>query len=608
MERFRVKSFVFDKLKHIVSLSVFSADADQRHLARVLYVVIIANFSLTLFCGVVIVLTAGQKLDGAIAVIATLVLPTLSLVLIFMLLASTHRALLAALRSAKEQLAAHQTVAQILRESEARFRLIASVTSDYTFSSSFNAQRELEHTLFTGAFEAVSGYTPEEFAVVGGWRAILHPEDLAQNERDMATLRENKSTVIELRFLKKNGEVRWMRMYRVPLWDAEHKQLVGIVGAAQDITEHKRAEFDLKQKEERYRGAITAAGLVPYVVNYAEKRFTFIGEDIVKLTGYTAQEINPRLLRESIQEEYVWKTPANLAPDEVRRLVISGVPLEWHNDYRMRTQNGESAWLSDTSVPVVDEHGKAIGAIGIMQDITERKKIEQTLQDLNQLKTEFLSTAAHELRTPLTSILGFSELLTSRAIEANRSQRYIQLIHEQSLQLKKIIDGLLDIARLESKQGLALEMQPINLNDLVTKTLTPIAETSPQCQFKIEGLATCPTVVGDPFRLNQVLQNLLSNAVKYSPEGGTITVRGRVIPGFVEVSIQDEGIGMTADQQIHLFEPFYRADASNITISGTGLGLAISKLIVELHGGQIWAESEYGVGTVGHFTLPHPGA
>jgi signal transduction histidine kinase len=101
-----------------------------------------------------------------------------------------------------------------------------------------------------------------------------------------------------------------------------------------------------------------------------------------------------------------------------------------------------------------------------------------------------------------------------------------------------------------------------------------------------------------------VFQNLLSNAIKFSPSGGAVTIHGQLIAGFVQISVRDRGIGMTAQQQLHLFERFYRADASNTTISGTGLGLAICKLIVELHGGQIWAESEPGVGTTINFTLP----
>jgi two-component system sensor histidine kinase VicK len=105
-------------------------------------------------------------------------------------------------------------------------------------------------------------------------------------------------------------------------------------------------------------------------------------------------------------------------------------------------------------------------------------------------------------------------------------------------------------------------------------------------------------------RLGQVIQNLVANAVKYSPNGGKITIRGRTVDSCLEFSIQDQGIGMTADQRAHLFEKFYRADGSNNAVQGTGLGLSISKLIVELHHGQIWVESEYGVGSTFFFTIP----
>jgi signal transduction histidine kinase len=110
--------------------------------------------------------------------------------------------------------------------------------------------------------------------------------------------------------------------------------------------------------------------------------------------------------------------------------------------------------------------------------------------------------------------------------------------------------------------------------------------------------------MADRFRLAQVLENLISNAIKYSPEGGTVTISARTVRYRVELSIQDNGIGMTQEQQKHLFEKFYRADTSNTTISGTGLGLALCKLIVELHRGRIWIESEPGHGATVYFTLP----
>ncbi len=244
------------------------------------------------------------------------------------------------------------------------------------------------------------------------------------------------------------------------------------------------------------------------------------------------------------------------------------------------------------------------GIVCSVRDITQRKQIEKELQELNRLKTEFLSTAAHELRTPLTAIRGFSEILLTRSLDIERQQRYLNLIKEQSAQLGQLIDDLLDISRLEARRSMALELSTVRIAELLTQAIVPFRESAPRHQIRIEGLADYPVLTGDTFRLGQVMNNLLSNAVKYSPNGGTITIRCRQAGEAIEISVADEGIGMTPEQQTHLFEQFYRADASNTAITGTGLGLAISKRIIELHGGHIWAESTYGVGSTFYFTLP----
>ncbi len=133
------------------------------------------------------------------------------------------------------------------RASEERFRLISSVISDYTFTSRFGPQGELEHTLLGGAFEAITGYTPEEFVAAGGWRATLHPDDVAQDEWDMARLNTNQNVMTEVRTIKKGGEVRWVRVYAHPMWDEAHHRLAGIYGAVQDITAQKQAEAAQQQ-------------------------------------------------------------------------------------------------------------------------------------------------------------------------------------------------------------------------------------------------------------------------------------------------------------------------------------------------------------------------
>ncbi|HEU5102831.1 MAG TPA: ATP-binding protein, partial [Roseiflexaceae bacterium] len=151
-----------------------------------------------------------------------------------------------------------------LRLSEERYRLVSSVISDYTFSSALDEHGQLQLNWVTGAFEAITGYTMEEFVDNGGWPASIHPDDLAQDARDMATLGQNQRVVSEIRIIHKDGSARWVRVYAHPVWDAEREQLVGIYGAVQDITERKGVEAE----RERLIGELEAR-------NAELERFTY---------------------------------------------------------------------------------------------------------------------------------------------------------------------------------------------------------------------------------------------------------------------------------------------------------------------------------------------
>jgi PAS domain S-box-containing protein len=267
--------------------------------------------------------------------------------------------------------------------------------------------------------------------------------------------------------------------------------------------------------------------------------------------------------------------------------------------------NNGTAFDAEISLsPIIEQDGSTSEVVCSLRDITAHKQVERELKELNQLKTEFLSTAAHELRTPLTTIRGFSELLLTRQLETGRQKHFLSLINQQSTQLGHLLDDLLDISRLEAKRTLALNLEAIDVTQLLREVALLFEESATSHPIKIHELASPFTILGDPFRLSQVVKNLISNAIKYSPQGSEINISTQQREHFIEVSVQDQGIGMTADQQAHLFEKFYRADASNTAISGTGLGLSICKSIVELHGGHIRVESEYRHGSTFYFTLP----
>jgi two-component system phosphate regulon sensor histidine kinase PhoR len=251
--------------------------------------------------------------------------------------------------------------------------------------------------------------------------------------------------------------------------------------------------------------------------------------------------------------------------------------------------------------PLESDQGQA-GLVLLLHDVTRER-------ELDRMKNAFLGMAAHELNTPLASILGFSELLTSADSAARltpqQREEYLQLIHGKGLDLSRLVDDLLDISRVEAGQALALDCQAVRLDDLVREVLLHYQGKSPNHRFELHCVTAQTAIQADPVRIRQVLNNLVSNAVKYSPQGGRIKVviaDGR--DGRCHFSVSDEGIGMTAEQVEHSFDSFYRADFSNTAVQGAGLGMSIVRHIVQAHQGEIWLESQLGLGTSVHVELP----
>jgi PAS domain S-box-containing protein len=245
-----------------------------------------------------------------------------------------------------------------------------------------------------------------------------------------------------------------------------------------------------------------------------------------------------------------------------------------------------------------DRDGRETGIVTIMHDVTHEREVDR-------MKTEFISTAAHELRTPLTSIQGFSEILMTRDdLETEEQRRFLSYINKQSVDLTHIINDLLDISRIESGRGFALNKTFFNTSDTITGILPYFQEHYTGHRFEATLFEEPLELYADKDKIEQVIKNLLSNSAKYSPDGGLIQVTERLRPGEYQVKIEDEGIGMTPEQLEKIFEKFYRVDASDMGVEGTGLGMTIVKYIVEAHKGEIKVESEPGKGTVVTFTVP----
>lgn len=225
--------------------------------------------------------------------------------------------------------------------------------------------------------------------------------------------------------------------------------------------------------------------------------------------------------------------------------------------------------------------------------------------EVDRIKSEFLATAAHELRTPLASILGFTELMIHRRYSEEKQKDLLQTVHRQGTLLSNLIQELLDLSRIEARQGKDFHIQPTPLNAIVRAAVDNIGHHAQGRQVvlgKLPGIQ----LMADASKIEQALTNLLSNAFKYSPGGGEVRLEiaqvARDGEDFVVLRVHDHGMGMTAEQLSRAFERFYRADSSG-NIPGTGLGLNLVKEIAEIHGGTVELTSEPGAGTVASLWL-----
>ncbi len=323
------------------------------------------------------------------------------------------------------------------------------------------------------------------------------------------------------------------------------------------------------------------------VVNAAE-RLVFTNPGFASILGLDVPPVAGSSLLEVVrQTELIGAVRRVLAGDPRVEAEISTGTLRQH----FFAATVASVRAADTS-----------GAVIVLHDITELRKLER-------IRRDFVANVSHEFRTPLTAIQGFAETLIAGALDDPQNRgRFLNIILEHARRLARLTEDLLKLSQMDADR-LEIEIHPVMVSQLVESCYETARHRAAEKELTLTlapGLSqNLPDVAGDARRLQEVLQNLLDNAIQYTLPGGKIVLSAVLKNHAVVFTVSDTGIGIPTADQPRIFERFYRVDAARSReAGGTGLGLAIAKHLVEVHGGRIWVESEVGVGSRFHFSVP----
>jgi PAS domain S-box-containing protein len=410
----------------------------------------------------------------------------------------------------------------------------------------------------------------------------------------------------EMAAKRKSGETLLVRIAAEPLEIRGERCFVTII---HDITRRKQAEESLRKSEEQarrqlaYVEAIYASAPVGLCFVDTDLQYLSINERLAEINAKSVEEHLGRTVREVMPAE-----AADILEPIFRRVIETGEPaLNVEQSLVTAAEPREVRHFISGYYPIKNGGGRTLGVNVVVMEITQRKKIEEELENLlrqekaareeaeaaNRMKDEFLATISHELRTPLTSILGWARMLTGGGLTAPQSRHALEVIAQSAQSQTRLIEDILDTSRIITGR-LKLEAQPVAIEHIFHAAVDVVRPSAEVKGIVLSEVVDAPdgVVFGDANRLQQAVWNLLSNAVKFTNEGGRIEARLGRADGQVEIAVEDTGIGIDPKFLPHVFDRFRQADASSTReYGGLGIGLAIVRHIVEMHGGSVSASS-----------------
>jgi PAS domain S-box-containing protein len=470
----------------------------------------------------------------------------------------------------------------------------------------------------------ILGYTSEQIKAMGAafFVTVMHPEDLPkifQGQQKFEGAEDEDVFEIEYRMIAANGEWRWLYS-RDTVFSRDAKGKVKeIIGVAQDISDRKKAELALLESESKFRVIFNSSFQFMYLFSL-EGQLLDINETALKVSPINGAEM-PEI---KIWDSSMFAHNSEEIKENFRQ-ALQGETSRFQVKAQLRS--GDLIDLDASFKPLIDEKGNVYQILGEARDISEIKRTQYQLEQVNttlaytnselaratRLKDEFLANMSHELRTPLNAVLGISEGLLDEVYGSlnEKQKKSLHTIQRSGQHLLSLINDILDLAKIESGK-IELNISSVSPRSISDYSLSFVRQQAFNKKQEIftEIAANIKDIKVDERRVRQILINLLNNAVKFTPEGGQITLKVEVkefeAQDNLVFSVRDTGIGIATEDMPKLFQSFVQIDSSlSRAQEGTGLGLVLVQRIVELHGGSINVESETGKGSCFTVRIPY---
>lgn len=493
---------------------------------------------------------------------------------------------------------------EIIKESEEKYRALYENTPLSYQSLDINAK----FIDINPTWCRTLGYNRDE--VIGKWFGdFLHPDYVEYFKINFPKFKKRGNVSnVQFNVRHKNGSYLYISFEGCVGYhpDGSFKQTYCTF---KDITSQKKTEIELKKSEERFSQIIKNSKDWIWEVD-KNGMYTYVSEITENLLLYKPDEI--------VGKKYFYDFFEENTREKFKKIAIEAIKQKktFSNfENQCVKKNGEKIWLLTSGTPILNKQGELIGYRGLDKDITKQKNHTQELliakekaEESDRLKTEFINNMSHEIRTPMNGILGFSEMLNNEGITDEKRKTFIKIIQSSGHQLLQVIDDILEISSLGTKQVKVYESE-VSLNDIFVELFsifdTKAKENKTPLYLK-KGLKDLEsTIFTDNVKLTKIISNLLENAIKFT-NVGNIEFGYHLNNNIIEIYVKDTGIGILESKHDLIFKSFSQGENElSKKQSGLGLGLSIAKENTELLGGNIHLESKIGHGSTFYVKIPY---